>query len=76
MCNLRESLVYVSFFISRSLRLHGIFRNSKGALFRGNVKLLPTPLYIGYSDNFGRLEMSPLNSHTNFIGYSDVIYWI
>ena len=31
---------------------------------------------IGYSDNFGRLEMSPLNSHTNFIGYSDIIYWI
>ena len=26
---------------------------------------------IGYSDNFGRLEMSSLNSHTSYIGYSD-----
>ena len=26
---------------------------------------------IGYSDNLGRFRMSPLNYHTNFIGYSN-----
>ena len=39
-------------------------------------------VYIGYSDiRYSdildiRDKISPLNSHTNFIGYSDIIYWI
>ena len=48
-------------------------------IYEGNTLLLPImhifqiTVYIGYSDNSGRLEMSPLNSHTNFIGYSDTV---
>ena len=39
----------------------------------GNYHHQQYTVHNGYSDNFAALGVSPSKSHTNFIGYSDII---